>query len=237
MTPSNGSECVIGVDVGTGSARAGIFDLRGTLIASAAQPIQIFRPRADHVEQSSRDLWRSVCRAVRECLAKGEVEPRRIAGISFDATCSLVALDEADQPLTVSLDGDQEHNVIVWMDHRAMAEADVINRTGHRVLDYVGGKISPEMQPPKLKWLKERLPATWARARRFFDLADYLVYEACREDVRSFCTVVCKWTTSDTKASTAVGTEVSLTRLALLTCLRRIARASACDRWARARAA
>jgi ribulose kinase len=50
------------------------------------------------------------------------------------------------------------------------------------------------MQPPKLRWLKTHLPGTWARARRLFDLADYLVYEVCREDVRSFCTVVCKWT-------------------------------------------
>jgi len=194
MSKSNHSEYVIGVDVGTGSARAGLFDLRGRLIASAACPIQIFRPRPDYVEQSSRDIWRSVCRAVRECLKEGGIEAREVAGISFDATCSLVALDADDQPLTVSPDGDPEHNIIVWMDHRAIGQADEINRTSHRVLDYVGGKLSPEQEPPKLKWIKESLPATWARARRFFDLADYLVYEACREDVRSLCTVVCKWT-------------------------------------------
>lgn len=194
MTNSSTHECVIGVDVGTGSARAGLFDLRGQLIASAVHPIQIFRPRADYVEQSSCDIWQNVCRAVRECLAKGAVEPLRVAGISFDATCSLVTLDETDQPLTVSTGGDPEHNIIVWMDHRATEQAEAINRTRHRVLDYVGGKLSPEQQPPKLKWIKENLPATWNRARRFFDLADYLVYKACREDIRSLCTVVCKWT-------------------------------------------
>jgi FGGY-family pentulose kinase len=80
------------------------------------------------------------------------------------------------------------------MDHRAAEQADRINATGHPVLRYVGGRLSPEQEPPKLKWLKERLPETWKRTRRFLDLADYLAYESCKVDVRSLCTVVCKWT-------------------------------------------
>ncbi len=52
--------CVIGVDAGTGSVRAGVFDLGGTLLGSADCPIQLFRPRPDYVEQSSRDIWRAV---------------------------------------------------------------------------------------------------------------------------------------------------------------------------------
>lgn len=188
------SEYVIGVDVGTGSVRAGVFDLQGMLVASAKYPIQIFRPLPDYVEQSSRDIWRNVCRAVRACLEGGNIDPNHVAGISFDATCSLVVLDVEDLPLTISPSGDPKRNVIVWMDHRAIKQAEEINRTGHRVLDYAGGQLSPEQEPPKLKWIKEHLPDTWRKAHRFFDLADYLVYEACGKDIRSFCTVVCKWT-------------------------------------------
>ncbi len=188
------TEFVFGIDVGTGSARAGLFDLDGKLIASAAHPIQIFRPAPDYVEQSSKNIWRSVCQSVKDCLSKSGIDKEKIAGISFDATCSLVALDETDEPVTIDFDGDDEKNIIVWMDHRAVKQADEINQTKHRVLDYVGGKISPEQEPPKLKWIKENLPETWKRTRRFFDLVDFLVYEATRNDVRSLCTVVCKWT-------------------------------------------
>jgi FGGY-family pentulose kinase len=80
------------------------------------------------------------------------------------------------------------------MDHRAIDQANRINATRHRVLRYVGGKLSPEQEPPKLLWIKENLPHTWKEARKFLDLADFMVYRACGTDVRSLCTVVCKWT-------------------------------------------
>lgn len=43
----------------------------------------------------------------------------------------------------------------MWMDHRAASQVERINATQHRVLSYVGGVMSVEMQPPKLLWLKE----------------------------------------------------------------------------------
>src|SRR3954463_12757962 len=47
----------IGVDVGTTSARAGVFDEAGTLLATAKHPIRIWHEAGDIVEQSSPDIW------------------------------------------------------------------------------------------------------------------------------------------------------------------------------------
>ena len=71
-------------------------------------------------------------------------------------------------------------------------EAGSINKTKHRVLDYVGGGVSLEMQMPKLLWLKNHRPDVWQRASKYFDLPDWLVYRATQTDVRSLCSVVCK---------------------------------------------
>lgn len=184
----------IGIDVGTGSARAGIFSETGRLISQSSQDIKIWKPDTDFVQQSSEDIWKAVCNSVKDALAKSNLEPEQISGIGFDATCSLVVLGDENKPLTVSPDQSNEQNIIVWMDHRAKIEAEEINEKGHEVLKYVGGVISPEMQTPKLLWLKRNMSDTWNKATRFFDLPDYLVFRATDEDVRSACTTTCKWT-------------------------------------------
>jgi FGGY-family pentulose kinase len=184
----------LGIDVGTGSARAGIFDARGRMAGAAAFPIKMWKPAPDHVEQSADDIWRACARAVRAALTRAKLKGSAIKGIGFDATCSLVAIDDADRPVSLSTTGRDEQNVIVWMDHRALAQAARINRTKHPVLRYVGGVISPEMQTPKLLWLKENLPAAWRRTAHFFDLPDFLTYRATGDATRSLCSTVCKWT-------------------------------------------
>lgn len=185
---------VVGVDVGTGSARAGLFDLRGHRRATASKPIQLWQPKPEWAEQSSDDIWDAVGSVVRQVVADSRIAPEQVVGIGFDATCSLVVLDKDDKPLTVSEGGDPARNVIVWMDHRALAETEKINRGGYDVLRYVGGGLSPEMEVPKLCWLKTHLPETWNRAGKFLDLADFLTYRCTQRDVRSLCTNVCKWT-------------------------------------------
>jgi FGGY-family pentulose kinase len=185
-------DIVIGIDVGTGSARAGAFTLDGRMLGQAAQPIRAWRPAPGHVQQSSADIWAAIAIAIRTALAGlGEVA---IRGLGFDATCSLVVLDAGFCPVTVSPDGAPEQDVIVWMDHRAADQARRINAGGHAVLRHVGGRVSLEMQTPKLLWLREQLPASFDRAAHFFDLPDYLTWRATGSTARSLCSTVCKWT-------------------------------------------
>jgi D-ribulokinase len=189
-----GGRYFIGVDVGTGSARAGVFDTNGGLLASAKRPITIWHEAGDVVEQSADQIWQAVVESVREAVAASGVEAGAIGGVGFDATCSLVAVAADGSPVTVSPSGDPARNVIVWMDHRASGEADEINAGAHDVLRYVGGVISPEMETPKLLWLKRNLPASFSAAAHFFDLADYLTWRATGSLARSICTLTCKWT-------------------------------------------
>ena len=206
----------LGIDVGTGSARAGIFDEKGRMAAMASHPIRMWQPAPDHVEQSSEDIWRACGIAVRAALRQAGLPGSAVQGIGFDATCSLVALDEAGRPVSVSATGRAEQNVIVWMDHRAIPQAERINRTRHPVLRYVGGVISPEMQTPKLLWLKENIPATWRRAARLLDLPDFLTYRATGDDTRSLCTTVCKWTYLGHKGLDGLGWDMGyFTRIGL----------------------
>ena len=158
---------LIGVDVGTGSARAGLFDLAGEMLAMARQDIRLWRDGAT-AEQSTDDIWRAVCAAVREAITRSGIRSEEVAGLGFDATCSLVVLGQDGKPLAVGESEDPNRNVIVWMDHRAVEQSELINAKEHPVLKYVGGRISPEMETPKLLWLKEHRPQIFDAAWQFF---------------------------------------------------------------------
>jgi D-ribulokinase len=186
-------EAYIGVDVGTLSARAGVFNAAGELIASARRPIVVWREPGDIVEQSSDNIWSAVTSAVREAVEASDLPAEAVRGMGFDATCSLVALDRNSRPLSVSPTDEPERDVIVWMDHRAAADAERINGGRHEVLRYVGGKISPEMHAPKLAWLARCKPETIGAAGHLFDLTDFLSFRATGSLTRSACPATCKF--------------------------------------------
>lgn len=195
MTGSDATNSyVLGIDVGTGSARAGVFTTDGRMVGADKCPTKIHREGGRIVEQSSADIWQAVVKSVRGAVAASGVRPEHIKGIGVDATCSLVVLGEDGVPLPVGDPHHPERNIMVWMDHRALEQAERINATHHRVLDYVGGRISPEMETPKLLWLKENRPEVFAKAWQFMDLTDFLTWRASGDLARSVCTVTCKWT-------------------------------------------
>lgn len=183
---------LIAVDVGTGSARAGVVAKDGRLLARREHPIQLSRPSDHSGEYSSRDIWAACCIAVRSALAASGVPAAAIAGLGFDATCSLVLLDRDGQPLC--LNPDAPFDTIAWLDHRATAEAEECGRIDHPVLAHNGGALSPEAEIPKLMWLKRHQPELWARLGHAFDLADFLTWKATGSTARSICTLTSKWT-------------------------------------------
>jgi len=188
------ADAVAAVDVGSTSARAGIFDPAGRMLGSASVPFSVNRPAADHAEHDSGEIWAAVAKATHEALSESGAAPAAVKGLAFDATCSLVMLDSGGRPVTVSTTGEDRWNVVMWADHRATREATEITGTRHRALDYVGGTMSPEMELPKLLWLKRNLPRAWSRYGLAFDLADFLTWRATGVPAASACTVTCKWT-------------------------------------------
>ena len=185
---------VCAVDVGTTSARAAIMDRTGKLLGRAECPIAMRRAWPDIAEHDSEDLWRATCQATRAARAAAGVRPEEIAGIAFDATCSLVIRGRKGETLPLASSEGRNWDTVVWLDHRAQAEAAECSATGHTVLNSVGGVMSPEMQIPKLMWLKRNRPDIWEKTGYLFDLTDFLTWKATYGAERSHCALACKWT-------------------------------------------
>lgn len=138
----------IGVDVGTGSARACLIKGDGTVLSSSTQETITYRDQHDHriFEQSTNNIWSGISTAVKEILAESKIPASAVKGLGFDATCSLAVSDMNGEPVAVTGDDSLgtvgDRNVILWADHRAESQAELINSTGSIVLDYVGGTMS-----------------------------------------------------------------------------------------------
>ncbi|KAJ5338760.1 hypothetical protein N7452_005488 [Penicillium brevicompactum] len=184
----------IGIDVGTGSARACIIDAKGDIVGLASENIGLWQPEHGYYEQSTSDIWHCICVAVQRAISQHNIHPDTVRGIGFDATCSLsVFSNETDEPISVTGPNfDSDRNVILWLDHRPVEEAEKINATNHNLLRYVGGKMSVEMEVPKVLWLKNNMPKELFDKCKFYDLSDALTHIATGNEKRSFCSVVCK---------------------------------------------
>lgn len=183
-----------GVDVGTGSARAVIIDHEGNIMGLSERPITRHELKENHITQSSTEIWNAICYCVKSAISQSGIDNSKVLGLAFDATCSLVVINErTNAPMPVGPDFQNAHeNIILWMDHRAQFETDEINATNDECLKYVGGKMSIEMELPKIKWLKTNMPEGMFRSCKFFDLADFLTMKATDKETRSYCSVVCK---------------------------------------------
>ncbi|KAJ7762793.1 FGGY family of carbohydrate kinase [Mycena maculata] len=194
----SGESYYLGIDVGTGSARASLVSARGEVIASSTVETITYRDPEDHriFEQSTNNIWAGISSAIKTCLSESQIPSSAVKGLGFDATCSLAVSDLQGEPVQVTkgagLGKNGDRNVILWADHRAEKEADLINSTGSVVLDYVGGTMSLEMEVPKVLWLKNHMPAELFSRCQFFDLPDFLTYRATTDSTRSCCSVTCK---------------------------------------------
>ncbi|KAK4541142.1 hypothetical protein LTR36_008216 [Oleoguttula mirabilis] len=188
----------IGIDVGTGSARACIMNSKGDIVGLASENIGLWQPETGYYEQSTTNIWRCICSSIHRAMDQHNVDPSSIRGIGFDATCSLTVFNqETDEPVCVTgprfdnNDGN-DRNVILWLDHRPVEETKKINATNHNLLRYVGGQMSIEMEIPKVLWLKNNMPKDVFDKCKFYDLTDALTHMATGNETRSFCSVVCK---------------------------------------------
>ena len=157
-----------GIDLGTGGARAGIFDVHGYPKAASSTEWETRFPRTGRAEQNPQDWWDGAVRAVRQAVADSGLAPEQIAGISLDATSATV----------VAMDNNGEHlrPAILWMDVRAADQAERVRQTGAAALKYAGsGPVSAEWGLPKAMWLRENEKETWDSAAVVTDCTDWMV--------------------------------------------------------------
>lgn len=179
---------VIGIDGGTESLRAFVFDLQGTLLGTHATAYDTTFPAAAMAEQSPEAWWSAIGESVKGAVKKASVSAEDIKAIGFDATCcTVVALDANDKPLRPAL---------LWMDVRAHVEADRVAATGDAALRVNGDRqdpVSAEWMIPKALWLKRNQADLFAASHRICEYQEYINLRLTGRYVGSLLTASIRW--------------------------------------------
>lgn len=90
---------LMGIDLGTSSTKAALYQIDGTLVSEASAEVLLFYPKPGVVEQENEDFYTTAARTVRKCIESTGVELKGIAAIAFDSQMAGVgSIDENYQP-------------------------------------------------------------------------------------------------------------------------------------------
>ena len=176
----------VGVDGGTESLRAAVFDARGTVLGSATTAYKTTFPKPSWAEQNPEDWWQALGSSVNAAVSSSGIQPPEIATICLDTTCcSVVALDATGRHVRPAL---------IWMDIRASQEAMRISSCGDEALRLNGyGSVSAEWMAAKALWLLENEPANFERAKFVCEYQDYLNHRLTGRMTGSLNNVSIRW--------------------------------------------
>jgi len=179
---------VIGVDGGTESIRAGVFDLSGKPLAFASTPYKTNFPHPAWAEQNPQDWWNGLGQSIRKALAEARVRKEDVIGLSVDTTCcSVVALDEQGHALRPAL---------IWMDVRASLETELVLKTGDEALIVNSngkGPVSAEWMVPKALWIARNEPEIFKKAATICEYQDYINFHLTGRMVASIGNIAPRW--------------------------------------------
>ena len=196
----------VGVDFGTLSGRALVVAVGdGRELGSAVH--EYGHAVVDHALPNGRPLppdwalqipqdWRDVLRsAVPRALRAAGVRPEQVVGIGTDFTsCTVLPTTAEGVPLSeLPAFADRPHAYPkLWRHHAAQPEADLIVRraeeSGQSWLARYGGRISSEWQYAKALQVLHEDPEVYARADRWIEAADWIVWQLTGMESRNLCT-------------------------------------------------
>ena len=162
--------CLLGIDIGTSSAKVLLATEAGEVVARASAEYPITRPRTDWAEQDSEDWWRAVVAGLRKALKAAPQCASDIAGIGLSGQMhGTLLLDDQGAPLAPA---------VIWPDQRSARQvAEITSLVGReRLLELTGSPLATGFQAATIRWVQQHDPDVWRRARWVVLPKDYIRY-------------------------------------------------------------
>ena len=166
---------LLGIDIGTTGAKVLLVSPDGGIVARSSHEYPLHTPRPGWAEQDPADWWAATVAGIRDILSTGGIAREEIVGIGLSGQMhGSVFLDERGEVLRPA---------ILWCDQRTAEQCQWITcQAGERtVIEETLNPVLTGFTAPKIVWLRQNEPATYARVRKILLPKDYIRFRLTGE--------------------------------------------------------
>lgn len=166
-------ELILAHDLGTSGDKACLFDRFGNFLAEAYITYETYFPHAGYAEHNPDQWWEAVRNSTRLVMKNANAVPEDVKAISFSAHgMCVIPVDKSGNLLT--------DRVMVWMDARAVREAEyIIEKAGDREhYEKTGNSFDLSLYPAaKILWLRRNMPEVFKKTHKILSTKEYLIHK------------------------------------------------------------
>jgi len=172
-------ELVIGLDMGTTSVKAVVFDIMGELVSEAEEMVTTYYPEPGWAEQDPQEVERCAVQALKNVIKKTDISKDELISIGIScAMHSLICVDANYKPLS---------NMMIWSDGRSNKQAEALMQTKEKdIFLKTGTPIHPMSPFVKLLWMQEKEFEPYQKASYFMTMKDFLLQKWFGEHVLDY---------------------------------------------------
>ena len=148
---------LLGMDYGTGGAKACLMDTRGEVRAFGFEEYPFIHERPGWSEHEPSLYWEIACRLIRACLAEARADAKDVRGVAISSALpSVVMVDRDRRPL---------HRAYNLMDRRAVKEVEWLKKNvgEDRLFAISGNRLEDHPTLVNLLWEKDNRPDSFRR--------------------------------------------------------------------------
>ncbi len=159
----------LGVDIGTSSIKAVLLDDAQRMIAEASAPLDVSRPRPLWSEQDPQAWWRGTLSVVASLRAAAPIQWRELAAIGLSG--------QQHGATVLDAQGRVLRPCILWNDGRSQAQCAELVQKVPDFAERASNIAMPGFTAPKLLWLAQNEPETFAQTAMVLLPKDYIRFK------------------------------------------------------------
>lgn len=175
------ADYLVGIDYGTGGAKACIINTEGAVLGFAFEEYPFIHEKPGWSEHDPTRYWEAACRLIKAAVAQSQVNPVEIRGIAVSSALpSMVMVDKEHNPIrhAYNLMDRRAKKEVAWLKEN-IGEARIFKISGNRLEDH------PTIV--NLLWEKNNRPESFKRIYKALTIDGFITLKLTGKPVLNYC--------------------------------------------------